>query len=132
LEGVFKGSKYVAQIFVYGDSTKPTLIAFVVPDPERVAEWAKANNISVDLTKDAEKAKLYEDPKLVDAIFNDITAVGKTGKLRGFEFVKKIKLLPEEFSIDNDLLTPTFKLKRPQLKKRFLPAIEQLYASIKE
>jgi len=132
LEGVFKGSKYVAQIFVYGDSTKSTLIAFVVPDPERVAEWAKGNNVSVDLTKASEKTKLYEDSKFIDTVLQDMTAVGKASKLRGFEFIKKIKLLTDEFSVDNDLLTPTFKLKRPQLKKRYQSDIEELYAGIKE
>jgi len=133
LEGVFKGSKYVAQIFVYGDSTKPTLISLVVPDPERVAEWAKANSISVgDLTKESERAKIYDNPKLVDTIFNDMTTVGKAARLRGFEFVKKIKLLTEDFSIENDQLTPTFKLKRPQLKKRYIAVIDELYAGIKE
>jgi len=126
IEGVLKGSKYVAQIFVYGDSTKPTLVGIVVPDQERAEEWAKQNNLS------AKKEELYNNQKFIDFVFQDITNIAKAAKLRGFEFVKKIKLLTEEFSIENDLLTPTFKLKRPQLKKRYLKVIEELYAGIQE
>ena len=37
-------------------------------------------------------------------------------------------LVPEPFSIENDLLTPTMKLKRPQAKKVFQEAIQQMYA----
>jgi hypothetical protein len=39
--------------------------------------------------------------------------------LQGFEAIKGVLLEPEEFSVDNDCLTPTFKFKRPQLQKRY-------------
>jgi long-subunit acyl-CoA synthetase (AMP-forming) len=39
--------------------------------------------------------------------------------LQGFEAIKGVLLEPEQFSVDNDCLTPTFKFKRPQLQKRY-------------
>ena len=46
-----------------------------------------------------------------------------------FEKVKKLALESEQFSVDNDLLTPTFKLKRPQLKRKYQTIITDLYQS---
>ena len=43
-----------------------------------------------------------------------------------------MRLTPEMFSIENDLLTPTMKLKRPQAKKAFAEAIREMYNSLKE
>jgi len=130
LEGVFKQSKFVGQIWVHGDSTKPTLIAFIAPDPEYVAQWGAQNGLSQDDLKD--RSKYVNNKQLTAAVLKDITDVGKAAKLRGFEFVKGIKLLPEDFSVENDLLTPTFKLKRPQLKKKFAADIDQLYQGLTE
>ncbi|RHZ04968.1 hypothetical protein DYB26_011701, partial [Aphanomyces astaci] len=47
-----------------------------------------------------------------------------------FETVKTIALHPQPFSVDNDLLTPTFKLKRHDAKKAFLPTIKALYSQV--
>jgi len=40
-------------------------------------------------------------------------------KTKGFEVIKAVVLESEQFSVDNDCLTPTFKFKRPQLQKRY-------------
>lgn len=50
--------------------------------------------------------------------------------MNGFEFIKAITLSPESFSVDNDTMTPTFKLRRPQLQKRFQKQIDEMYAII--
>ena len=57
----------------------------------------------------------------------ELTATGREGKLKGFEAVRAVFLEPEPFSVDNDLLTPTFKLKRPQLQKRYQDEIDAMY-----
>lgn len=44
---------------------------------------------------------------------------GKENKTKGFEAIKAVVLEPEQFSVENDCLTPTFKFKRPQLQKRY-------------
>lgn len=124
IEGVYARCKYVGQIFVYGDSTKATLVAIVVPNAENLLEWAKVNNVDGDL------ATLCKSPIVNSLLMKELDATGKALKLRGFEFVKKIYLHPEEFSTTNDLLTPTFKLRRPQLKKYFTTQLEELYVGL--
>jgi long-chain acyl-CoA synthetase len=65
-----------------------------------------------------------------DYIQKQLEAEGRSAGLKGFEIVKKVHLHPELFSTDNDLLTPSFKLKRPELKKRFLAEIQQMYSQL--
>lgn len=45
--------------------------------------------------------------------------------------IKAVHLDSEQFSVDNDLMTPTFKLKRPQLQKHYQAIIDDLYAGLK-
>lgn len=62
----------------------------------------------------------------------ELTAVGKADKLKGFEIVKAVHLDHNLFSIEEDLLTPTFKFKRPQLQKKYQPQIDAMYVALKE
>ena len=52
-------------------------------------------------------------------IAEDLARVGKECKLHGFEKVKDFYLSPEVFSVENNILTPTFKLKRNDAKKAY-------------
>jgi len=113
LEGIFQKNKYVLQIFVYGDSTQTCLVGVVVPDPETLIPWAKENGLSTDLKE------LCANEKVQKMLLTDVTQTGKEAKLLGFEMVRAICLEPDAFSMENDLLTPTFKLKRPQLKDKY-------------
>ncbi|CAH0474479.1 unnamed protein product [Peronospora belbahrii] len=102
IEGVYLKSKYVAQIFVYGDSLQSCLVAVV----------------------------LVHNPVFQKEVRKDMDAIGKEVKLRGFEFVKGVHLHPNPFSVDENLITPTFKLKRPQLKMRFQAEIKHMYEEL--
>nr|GMD42172.1 long chain acyl-CoA synthetase 6, peroxisomal-like [Ipomoea batatas] len=54
-------------------------------------------------------------------------AIGREAQLRGFEFAKAVTLVVEPFTVENGLLTPTFKVKRPQAKAYFAQAISEMY-----
>eukprot|EP01087_Luapelamoeba_hula_P016578 TRINITY_DN510_c0_g1_i1.p1 TRINITY_DN510_c0_g1~~TRINITY_DN510_c0_g1_i1.p1 ORF type:complete len:696 (-),score=85.33 TRINITY_DN510_c0_g1_i1:38-2125(-) len=124
LEGVYGRSKYVNGIWVYGDSTKFALVAVAYPDPETLLPWAKENGLGSDMVA------LCKNKKVVDHVFKDLVDTGKQAKLRGFELIQRLHLHPEEFSIGLNLITPTFKLRRPQLLHHFQSTIDQLYADI--
>jgi len=126
LENVFVQSKWVAQNWVYGDSLKSRLVGVVVPDFEVLQPWAKEKG-----RKDADQpAELVKDPEIVKMILDDMNEVGKKNKLRGFEALATIAVTADPFSVQNDTLTPTFKLKRPQLKKRFQKELDEMYKDL--
>ncbi|TMW66575.1 hypothetical protein Poli38472_014877 [Pythium oligandrum] len=127
IENIYAKSKYVAQIFVYGDSYQSMLVAVAVPDPEVAEAWGTSKGLS---REDSTAAKLVNDSEFQREVLNDMTRVGKDAQLRGFEFVKKVHFHPDAFSVDAGLITPTFKLKRPQLKTYFQKEIDAMYAAV--
>merc|ERR1712060_567506 len=125
VENVYAVSAFIAQAFVYGDSLKPSLVAILVPDEEVVIPWLKKNGIAVSTLSEACK-----QPTLKKAIEDDMRKLAKERGLHGFEQAKAIHLHDELFSLENGLLTPTFKLKRAIAKKEFSEIIEELYRTV--
>jgi len=125
LEGVYKRCPYVAQVWVYGNSFQRYLVALIVPDWEMLGPFLEKNGFT-----EKDHKKLVEDKKVVDLVHKDMLDTAKKAKLHGFEFVKAIRLSDETFSVDNDLLTPTFKLKRPQLLERYKKEVDAMYVDI--
>ena len=126
LEIVLSRCPLVAQIFVYGDSMQAYLVAVVVPEAEEVTAWAKAAGVSGGSLK-AICANAGEKKKLDAALMQQLTAAGKAAKFAGFEMVKKLHLDPEPWTVENGMLTPTFKMKRADLKKKYQAALDGLY-----
>lgn len=122
IENIYVRSQYVAQVFVHGESLKSTVVAVVVPEVDTLKAWARANGIPGTLSV------LCADPDVKNLILDDITHLGKESALKSFEQVKDIYLHPDPFSVQNGLLTPTLKSKRPQLRKYFKPQLDDLYA----
>jgi len=63
-------------------------------------------------------------------IAKEIQDISVASHLHGFEIPKEFHLTSVGFSIENSLLTPTFKLKRQQLKQKYQNLIAQMYRSI--
>lgn len=124
IENIYIGSAYVAQVYLYGDSLKAACIAIVVPDEEVLMKWAKDNGIEGSFE---DVCKTQEALKLIHA---DITRVGKESGLHSFEQAKAIHLEPVPFAVDNDCLTPTFKLRRPTLKSKYMEMFVSLYSQL--
>jgi long-chain acyl-CoA synthetase len=119
---VYKQSKYIANIFVYGDSLQQYLVSIIVPNFENIAAWAKSKGLP------EKPADLIKKPELLKLIQDDMKVIAAKEKLRGFEEVKKIRLHDQDFTVENDLLTPSMKLKRHQAKLRFKKEIDAMYA----
>uniref|UniRef100_A0AAX7TSB0 Arachidonate--CoA ligase n=1 Tax=Astatotilapia calliptera TaxID=8154 RepID=A0AAX7TSB0_ASTCA len=124
IENVYVRSAPVAQVFVHGDSLQSCLVAVVVPDPEVLPGFAK------NLGFHGSIEELCKIPEVKRAIISDLTKLGKEAGLKSFEQVKDVHLHPEQFTIENGLLTPTLKAKRAELKNLFQFQIDQLYAKI--
>jgi long-chain acyl-CoA synthetase len=126
VEAVFKKNSYVEQIWVYGNSYESQLVAVVVPSESKIQEWAKGAGVTA-----TDLAGICKDAKTSDFLLKELNTTGKEGKLKGFELIKGVLVEPEQFSIEDDLMTPTFKLKRPQLQKKYQEEIDALYNKIR-
>ncbi|CAF3581782.1 unnamed protein product [Adineta steineri] len=124
IENIYIHSKYIAQVFVYGNGYKCYTVAIIVPDAEILEKYARDNKITGDIVT------LCNKKEIKDLIFNDLKQLEKAHSLKGFETVKDIYLHPEQFSVENNLLTPTMKTKRPELGKYFETEIEEMYKNI--
>uniref|UniRef100_A0A8C2ZJI7 Arachidonate--CoA ligase n=1 Tax=Cyclopterus lumpus TaxID=8103 RepID=A0A8C2ZJI7_CYCLU len=124
IENVYIRSGPVAQLFVHGDSLQSCLIAIVVPDPEVLLGLAQNLGCQDSIEE------LCKNTDIKKAILSDMTKLGKEAGLKSFEQVKAVHLHPEQFTIENGLLTPTLKAKRAELKALFQPQIDRLYANL--
>lgn len=73
-------------------------------------------------------AELVKDESFRSAVQKSLQEHGKANDLKGFECLKSVYLDMTPFSVDNELLTPTFKLKRHDAKKYYKTQIDQMYA----
>ncbi|KAM6055209.1 long-chain-fatty-acid--CoA ligase 6 isoform 1-T1 [Theristicus caerulescens] len=124
IENIYIRSDPVAQIYVHGDSLQAFLVGIVVPDSEVMPGWAKKRGF------DGTYAELCKNKELQRAIMEDMVRLGKESGLHSFEQVKAIYIHSDMFSVQNGLLTPTLKAKRPELRDYFKKQIEELYSSI--
>ena len=113
---------------MYGDSYQSCLVAIVVPDEDSLQKWVA--NLSDSALEHTEIALLCQSEKLKLDIMTDIKRLSKEHGLNGFETPKAIYLDPEQFAVEKGLVTPTFKLKRPQLRDYFQKQIDKMYAQI--
>ena len=125
IENIYLLHEAVGQIFVYGDSLKTTLVAVVVPPidvPGTFEKWAGAPKKSVE--------DLIADDAINQKLLKELQTQGRGSGLKGFENIKALTFVNELMSVDNDLLTPTMKTKRPNCKKHFMPLIEKMYEKL--
>ncbi|KAF7138949.1 hypothetical protein RHSIM_Rhsim07G0082500 [Rhododendron simsii] len=125
LENIYGLVPDIDSIWVYGNSFESFLVAVVNPNKYALERWAEEKGVTGDFNS------LCENPKAKEYIIGELSRVGKEKKLKGFEFIKAVHLDPEPFDMDRDLLTPTFKKKRPQLQKYYQLVIDNMYKSLK-
>lgn len=110
--------RFVSQAVVFGDARK-FLVALVTLDMEYAEAWARDNGVT------AGPDEIHSDPRIVSAVEAEIARVNRG--LESYETVKKIKILPTEFSMDKGEVTPSLKLRRRVIAKNYQQIIDSLY-----
>jgi long-chain acyl-CoA synthetase len=118
LEEKLQLSPYIAQTLVYG-SDRPHNVALIVPDMAALQGWAATHGVP-----DATPA-LLEDGRTRELIRKEIEACSRDFK--GYEAIREFVLSAEELTTQNDMLTPTLKLKRRNVIAKYGPRLEALY-----
>lgn len=128
VEGIFASLPLCQQVWLYGDSFQPHLVAVAVPEPEPFAQFASkvlGRKISPSDTTALEAAAA--NPSVVEAVLRQFIALGKSQKLGTLEQMRALKLRIEPFTPDNGLLTPTLKVKRQEAAKVLRSELDDLY-----
>jgi long-chain acyl-CoA synthetase len=119
IEGLINQSEFVEQAIIIGDKRK-YVSALIVPDFERLRAWSKEQGVE---SKD--KAEMIADRRVFDMMKAEVGRL--TRELADYEKVKKVALLPDEFTIDGGELTPTLKIRRRIVEQKYNDLIESLY-----
>ena len=119
IEALLRMDPYISQVFVVGDR-RPYLTSVIVPDFKEVKDWISEKGMYFASNKDLVKDPLVRD--LIQASVDKVNA-----QLARFETVKKFILSDTDFNVENEMLTPTMKLRRRHVVKRFSHEIDQLY-----
>jgi len=122
VEGAYSVSPLISQIYLHGDSLKSYLVAVIVPEPAIFQEFANKVTGKAITAEDA-----CSSAEVRQAVLKEMDKTASTAKLLGFERIRNIHLTMEPFSIENELLTPTFKLKRPVAKSKYAEVCQKLY-----
>jgi long-chain acyl-CoA synthetase len=120
LEGLLKQHPLIGQACVVGDR-KPFISALIVLDPEVAPGWAAKNGIEFSGIDD-----LAGDGRVTTEIQNAVDSANQ--HVSQAESIKKFVILPTEWTPDSEELTPTLKLKRRVIHKKYEQEIESLYA----
>jgi fatty acid CoA ligase FadD9 len=110
LEATFGDSPLVRQIYVYGNSARPYLLAVVVPAADALSR--------------------YSADELKPAISSSLKEQARVAGLQSYELPRDFIVETTPFTMENGLLTGIRKLAWPRLKERYGPELEQLYADL--
>ncbi len=118
IENDLKASKYVSQAIVVGDR-RPYPAALVTLDVVEIGKWAEAQGIAGGLEELARHERVRE---LIQGIVDDVNRDRSR-----YEQIKRFAILPRDFTMERDEMTPTLKLKRTPILEHFADAAESLY-----
>jgi long-chain acyl-CoA synthetase len=119
LEDQIRLSGFINQAFIYGDNRLHNVV-LVVPDFEALRKWAAENGVAA-----ADNNALAAHPKVRELLGREIETYSR--EFKQFEVPKNFAVLTEEFTTENDLLTPKMSVKRRNVVERYKAVIDGLY-----
>ena len=119
IENMLKESPYIQNCFVIGENQK-FASAIIIPDFEHLHHWAKENGLG-----ELDNHQLAADPKAVTFLHSIVEQTNS--KLAPHEHIKRERIVCDEWTPSNGLLSQTLKLKRAKLTSRYSGIISEIY-----
>lgn len=120
IENKIKESRFVEQVMVIGENRKYAA-ALIVPNFAFLKEWCERKQIPVPATNE----ELICIERVKNRVMKDVNFVNEN--LGSYETIKKIQLLPREWSIDRGEMTPKLSLKRKVILEANKQLVEKMY-----
>jgi long-chain acyl-CoA synthetase len=119
IENILKTNPYISNAMVIGDKRK-FVSALIVPDFDKLVDYAQYNKIPYE-----NLSELVKDERVINFLHSEVDR--STPGLSSYEKVKKIALLDRDFEIEKGEITPTLKVKRNIVEKKYADLIESMY-----
>ena len=119
LENALKASLFIEQVMVVGENRKHPA-ALISPEPGVVSDWCNRHNHPYP-----GEENIASDEVIFNRIMDEVNSL--MAPFAQWEQVKVIKIIPEPFSVEGGELTPTLKLKRDPIKKKYGALIDSIY-----
>ena len=123
MENRLKQSRFIEQAMVIGEGEKFPAV-FIVPNFAFVKEWALRHNLDFSQLSNDE---IIANQSLIDRINEEISEINL--EYGSWEQLKKVKLLPQEFTIEGGELTPTLKFKRKKILEKYQAQYQAIYSA---
>jgi long-chain acyl-CoA synthetase len=122
IESILTKHNFIEQAIIIGEG-KPFVTALLTPNFDALRSWAQKSNLFFENCQD-----LLNKSQVIARFQEILTEL--QNNLASFEQVKKFKLMVKEFSIEDGEMTPTFKLKRKIITKKYDALIQEMYKKI--
>lgn len=119
IENILTNNNYISQIVLIAEG-RQFVSALIVPNFEFLEDYAKKNNFSF-----SNREELVQKKEIIDLYKDKIKELQH--ELSDYEKVKKFTLMPSEFEISSGEITPTLKVKRAVVLKKYADIIEKMY-----
>jgi len=122
IENLMKTDRFISEFLCYGDQKK-FLVGLVTLEEESIRQWAQSRGLAFQ-----DFAELSQKPEVKQLLEGRIAELNK--QLPSYSTVKRIIILPKQFTQDEGEVTPTLKLKRKVLNRKYRDPLEALYAGV--
>jgi len=123
VEGMLKATcPYVSQVVVHGEGRK-YVTALLTLDPDAIREWAADNGRADD-----DLAALARSPQVRELIEGYIAQANR--QLERWETIKRFEILPAELAVENGEVTPSLKIRRRVVERRYAEMLDSLYERV--
>ncbi len=121
LEKLYEASQYLNQIYINVSHIRDYIVAVAFPKKPAVMKWAEQKGIKGDFET------LCKNPEFNKEVVKDLADIARAKNLNYWEYIIKVYLTTEQFTQANGELTFTYKLKRPNIFKKYEEIVTEMY-----